>query len=237
MRRSQLHSDTLLSHLGDALRNRRVDIGITQQELANRTELHRTYITDVETGKRNISIRTYNKLTEALLCAMSFPLREMERTMSREGAGPLFGDKGGLSKGSILLRLKDDFFQKLENVALELQVKASMSKVQVDVENYSRDRGNYPYTIAALRLALHPPMPINPFTKNNEEPSIGSAVSEDIATRVPSKLRPGEIEYSPLNQGENYIIRGGGADGNGLEGHTIGSVYVLSGNLRTDNQP
>jgi transcriptional regulator with XRE-family HTH domain len=237
MRKSQAHSDTLLSHLGDAIRNRRVDIGITQQELATRTDLHRTYVTDVETGKRNISMRTYSKLTDALLCAMSFPLREMERTMARENSGTTYGIKGGLSKASQLLRLNRSFWKQLDNVALELQVKASMSKVQVDVENYSREKRIYPNDASDLKQALISPLPVNPFTKKTEIPSIGSAGNEDLATRIPSSLRPGEIEYSPLNKGENYIIRGGGADGKGLEGHTVGSVYVLSGNLRTDNQP
>ena len=237
LRKSKQHSHSLLTNLGDAIRNRRVDLGITQQELASKTDLHRTYITDIEAGNRNISMLTYNKLTDALLCAVSLPLIEAERSMAREASSPLYGVKGGLSKASLLLHLNRGFCVELDIVALELQVKASMSKLQVGVETYSRKHNSYPKNGSELADALIGPLPTNPFSKNSEFPSIGSALSEDLATRVACLLRPGEIEYSPINMGANYIIRGGGTDGKGLAGPTLGSTYVLSGNLRTNNQP
>jgi transcriptional regulator with XRE-family HTH domain len=237
MRKSSHHSNALLTHLGEAFRNRRVDIGITQQELAFKTELHRTYITDVESGKRNISMLTYNKLTAALQCALSFPLREIERTMAKDGTSPLYGTKGGLSNESTLLHLNSSFFSDLDTVALELQVKANMSKLQVAVESYWNKHKVFPVNAKELIEAIGASLPINPFSNKGEAPSIGLALDDEAATRDSTSLRPGEIEYSPIDPGKNYIIRAGGASGECLPGQNPGSYYVLSGNLRTNNQP
>lgn len=40
--------------------------GITQEQLAERADLHRTYISDVERGARNLSLESINKLAIAL---------------------------------------------------------------------------------------------------------------------------------------------------------------------------
>lgn len=237
MRKTAQHTHSLLTHLGDAIRNRRVDIGITQQELATATDLHRTYITDIEAGHRNISMLTYQKVTDSLLCALSLPLTEAERSMARKYASPLFGVKGGLSKASQFLHSSSRFCQDLGIVALELQVVANMSKWQLAVESFAQMHNRYPSESSELDKAMHSQLPVNPFTKRPEQPSIGTATNEELATRMPCLLRPGEIEYSPMKKGANYIIRAGGAEGKGLGGPSLGSTYVLSGNLRTDNQP
>ena len=50
------------------LRNR---LGISQEELAFRSEIHRTYIASLEVGKRNVSIETLEKVVNALEVSMS----------------------------------------------------------------------------------------------------------------------------------------------------------------------
>ena len=52
--------------VGKRVKEIRNSLGISQEELAYRAELDRTYITSVECGKRNISIVNIEKLATAL---------------------------------------------------------------------------------------------------------------------------------------------------------------------------
>ena len=52
--------------VGQRVRELRTKGGISQEALANRAELDRTYVTDVENGRRNISIENLEKLIVAL---------------------------------------------------------------------------------------------------------------------------------------------------------------------------
>jgi transcriptional regulator with XRE-family HTH domain len=52
--------------VGQRIRELRNEIGISQEALANRAEIDRTYVTDVENGRRNISIENLEKLVNAL---------------------------------------------------------------------------------------------------------------------------------------------------------------------------
>lgn len=52
--------------VGQRIRELRNEIGISQEALANKAEIDRTYVTDVENGRRNISIENLEKLMNAL---------------------------------------------------------------------------------------------------------------------------------------------------------------------------
>ncbi len=52
--------------LGMAIKAQRASLGISQEELAHRAGLHRTYISDLERGARNPSIESIEKLAGAL---------------------------------------------------------------------------------------------------------------------------------------------------------------------------
>ena len=51
---------------GEKLRDIRLDLGYSQEELSFKAGLHRTYISSVERGKRNISLTNIKKLSDAL---------------------------------------------------------------------------------------------------------------------------------------------------------------------------
>ena len=61
-----MHKIDLKSLLGNAIRTKRNDLGISQEELADRAGLHRTYISDIERGARNLSLESIDKLATAL---------------------------------------------------------------------------------------------------------------------------------------------------------------------------
>ncbi len=52
--------------VGKRIKELRNTLGISQEELASRACLDRTYITSVESGKRNISIVNIEKIANAL---------------------------------------------------------------------------------------------------------------------------------------------------------------------------
>ena len=52
--------------LGRKIRETRVKEGYSQEELALRCGLHRTYISDIERGKRNVSVENIEKIAKAL---------------------------------------------------------------------------------------------------------------------------------------------------------------------------
>lgn len=56
----------VLARFGRKLRAVRVEKGISQEELAHRSGLHRTYVSSVERGERNVSLVNIAKLANAL---------------------------------------------------------------------------------------------------------------------------------------------------------------------------
>jgi transcriptional regulator with XRE-family HTH domain len=56
----------LLSLFGAAVRERRLELNLSQEGLAEKSGLHRTYISDIERGIRNISLKNLVVLMSAL---------------------------------------------------------------------------------------------------------------------------------------------------------------------------
>jgi CheY-like chemotaxis protein len=73
------------SLFGRAIRNERFALHISQEELADRAGLHRTYISDVERGTRNLSLESIGKLAAALKLSVAglFERADPERTSER----------------------------------------------------------------------------------------------------------------------------------------------------------
>jgi transcriptional regulator with XRE-family HTH domain len=56
----------VLKKFGLNLKIERTKKGITQEELAEMIDVHEKYISKIETGKQNVTIKTLNKLSSAL---------------------------------------------------------------------------------------------------------------------------------------------------------------------------
>ncbi len=69
----------LLGNLGEVVRKRRLALNLSQEELASRAGVHRTYLSDIERGARNITITVLNRLAEALAVKVSRLFRLTEQ--------------------------------------------------------------------------------------------------------------------------------------------------------------
>jgi transcriptional regulator with XRE-family HTH domain len=65
---------------GFAVKIRREELNLTQEDLADRAGIHRTYLSDVERGSRNLSLINIERLAAALAISMSELFRLVERT-------------------------------------------------------------------------------------------------------------------------------------------------------------
>ena len=61
-----MKSDTPATTVGETVRRLREREGISQEELADRCGLHRTYVGSVERGERNVSLANIVRLAKAL---------------------------------------------------------------------------------------------------------------------------------------------------------------------------
>ena len=55
---------------GQAVRKQRMAIDLSQEGLAEKADLHRTYVADIERGVRNVSLVNIEKLALALECSI-----------------------------------------------------------------------------------------------------------------------------------------------------------------------
>ena len=74
---------------GTSVKDRRNILGISQEELAERADLHRTYVSDIERGIRNLSLESIERLAHALETSIPalFPRPELHGGSSMAGNG------------------------------------------------------------------------------------------------------------------------------------------------------
>lgn len=75
-------AEALCIAYGKAIRLIRQRQQISQEELADLCGLHRTYISDVELGKRNVSLENIGKIAKALGVTLSELFNEVENNES-----------------------------------------------------------------------------------------------------------------------------------------------------------
>jgi transcriptional regulator with XRE-family HTH domain len=73
-----LSHDNSQERFGESVRASRGALGISQEELAARSKLHRTYVAGVERGIRNPSLNSIIKIAEGLGIPASALFRRME---------------------------------------------------------------------------------------------------------------------------------------------------------------
>ncbi len=59
-------ASAITARFGASVRNLRFRLGLSQEELAERASLHRTYIAGIEGGARNVTLKTIEKLAQGL---------------------------------------------------------------------------------------------------------------------------------------------------------------------------
>jgi transcriptional regulator with XRE-family HTH domain len=73
-----IKSDVLV-RFGQTVRSKRIALDLTQEVLAEKAELHRTYIADIERGTRNVSLQNIEKLALALGCSLETLFADIEK--------------------------------------------------------------------------------------------------------------------------------------------------------------
>ena len=68
----------ILTRYGQAVRKIRLAQEISQEELADRCGLHRTYISDIELGKRNLSLENIERIAISLNKTLPEFFKEVE---------------------------------------------------------------------------------------------------------------------------------------------------------------
>lgn len=72
-----------LSSLGQVIAKRRLALNLSQVELAAAADLHRSYISDIENGGRNITVSVLMRLAESLGTDIKTIIRSAERLHSK----------------------------------------------------------------------------------------------------------------------------------------------------------
>ncbi len=70
---------TIEEKFGAVLRTIRISKGLSQEKLAENTNLHRTYIGSIERGERNISLKNITLICNALNISTSDFFKEIEK--------------------------------------------------------------------------------------------------------------------------------------------------------------
>ncbi len=140
---------------GAVVRRERRRLGFSQERLAERAELHRTYVTDIERGARNLSIESISKLAKALDTTIGALFSPVAAHLSAAGAA--HGTDGTPDVVDILL-VEDD--PKDVQLTLEAFKRARLTnRVHVvrdgaEAIDFLFFRGEYAHRAEAARPAM-----------------------------------------------------------------------------------
>lgn len=77
--------ERMIAELGMVLQERRTRLHMSQSDLAEASRFHRSYISDVERGARNISVKNLSRLALALDIPISTVLVQVEKRLTAKG--------------------------------------------------------------------------------------------------------------------------------------------------------
>jgi len=95
----------ITSRFGASVRNFRHGLGISQEALAERADLHRTYIADIERGARNVTLKSIEKLAGALQVSVATLL---VNTGAEPGRSDFDAGEAAEAKTRDILMVEDD---------------------------------------------------------------------------------------------------------------------------------
>jgi transcriptional regulator with XRE-family HTH domain len=78
------HIDLVAATLGTVIQTRRRLLGISQEELARRAQLHRTYISEIERRARNLSVKILVQIALGLDTTASKLMAEAEERLATQ---------------------------------------------------------------------------------------------------------------------------------------------------------
>ena len=73
-------SDDILEELGNRIRAKRKELGWTQEELADKARLDRSYVGGIERGERNITFTVLCDIARALNCDVASLTAQLPET-------------------------------------------------------------------------------------------------------------------------------------------------------------
>ena len=78
------NDEEFLANLGEAIRIRRLALGLSQEDVAARASVHRTYLSDIERGTRNITVGMLAQVAGALQMKLAHLTRLAEAAKEDE---------------------------------------------------------------------------------------------------------------------------------------------------------
>lgn len=61
-----MKAELLQRKVGDAIRQNRAGLGLSQEAFADKVGMHRTYYSAIERGERNLTLQSLNRISEGL---------------------------------------------------------------------------------------------------------------------------------------------------------------------------
>jgi len=81
---NKINKNRILRAFGIAVKRFRKQLNISQEEFAYRSGLHRTYISSVERGNRNVSLYNFFRIANALEITPGELVKEIETLIKEE---------------------------------------------------------------------------------------------------------------------------------------------------------